>query len=778
MIRIATASLSVIALMTAAAAAAQDGAPSAGGSGPESSSKADAPAAIGDIIVTASRRAENVQKSALSIQALSSEVLARANIKQPEDLAGVAAGVNIGTGGNYPQVYIRGVGNYGTQSYSEGAVAFNLDGVYISRSWATRGMLYDLDRVEVLKGPQGTLYGRNASGGAINVITAKPKFDAIGGFAELQAGNYDLIQGTAAINIPLSSTLAVRASGQVVSRDGYLTNGYNDDKTQAARLQMLWKPSDTFSLLLNGNYQHLGGKGAGSVLTPQLPGNRWRGASDPAVVAIIRAQPGLGPLLVVPKNDGFLNIDVYAIGAEMNWDLGFATLTVLPAYREAHLRDRNYVPGFSAENNEDDKQTSVEVRLGHDSERLKWVLGAYYFDESQENAPGKGVQVVRQGIQAQNTTPFEHQIRSYALFGQATFSLTERLRVTGGLRYTHERKTLQGLLNSFSLASGTPPGCAAGFVFDTNTISPPLFCRLDVPLGGRLTYNNITYKAGLEFDLAPRSMAFANISSGFKSGGFFTSPPPNTFRPEKLTAVEVGVKNRFLDNRLQLNIEGFYWRYKDHQESHIGPTSNPNFFAFITENAGRAESYGADFDVLFHPTSQDELNLKVQYNKTKYNTFIYSNFTARFGPPVTGCVVGPLVGPTQAVDCSGKQLVRSPTWSGTAGYSHTFDLGSAGSLTASADVQFSSSYYLSIDFLEAARQDAYAVGNFNLSWKSDGGRWMVSAFVQNVTNKAVLQQATRYPFVSRANPLASPDGFILATIRQPRTFGGRVRVTI
>lgn len=729
---------------------------------------------IGDIVVTASRRAENVQKAALSIQAFSSEALSRANITKPEDLNSVAPGVSIGTAGSYPQVYIRGVGNFGSQAYSEGAVAFNLDGVYISRSWATRGMFYDLERVEVLKGPQGTLYGRNASGGAINAITKRPDIDKLDGFAELQFGNYDFIQGTAAINIPFGDTLAIRASGQLVSRDGYLTDGYNDDKTQAARLQLLWKPGENFSLLLKGNYQHTGGQGGGPVLKPQLPGNKFRGASDPAVAAIIRAQPGTGAVLVTPGDDGYIDVDVYAIGGELNWDLGFGTLTVIPAYREAKLRNLSYISSFYSQNNEHDKQASAEVRLGNDGEVLKWVVGGYYFNEHQSNIRGLPLQRVLQGITAQNTPDFDQRIRSYAFFGQATYSLTNELRVTGGLRYTYERKLLSGLLSSYGFRNAAG-ACTAGRVFDPQTVAVPLFCRLDVPLSGRLSYNSVTYKAGLEYDVGPYSMAYANISTGFKSGGFYSAPPPNTFRPEKLTAIEGGVKNRFLENRLQVNVEAFYWRYRDHQEAHIGPTVIPGFFTFVTENAGRAESYGSDLDMIYRPTAWDEINLKVQYNKTKYNSFKYSYPSANFGAPVVGCLIGPLVAGSQTVDCRGKRLVRAPKWSGAAGYSHTLDLGSRGKLTAGADVQFSSSADLSIEFLRSTRQSAYAIGNFDLTYTSDGGRWIVSAFMRNIWDEAVATNINRSPFITNANPLVSPDGLIVASLRPPRTFGGRVR---
>lgn len=733
-------------------------------------------ASIAEVVVTASRKAENVQREALAIQALTSESLTRANVSRPEDLSVVAPGLSIGTGGNYPQAYIRGVGNYATQAYAEGAVAFNLDGVYISRAWATRGMFYDLDRVEVVKGPQGTLYGRNASGGAINVITAKPKLSQTSGFAELQAGDYDDIRGSAAINVPLGDTVAVRVSGQVVSHAGYLSDGYNDEKTQSGRVQLLWRPTDAFSLLLEGNYQHLGGKGAGTVVNPQLPGDAFRGSADPAVTAIFRAEPGIGPLEAVPRKDGFIDGKIRGFNAEANWDLGFATLTFIPAYRDSTLRDRNYVPGFRIEDNEHDRQTSAELRLGNSIGHFKWVVGGYFFNEHQTGDDGLPLQLVDQGIDAQIPTQMSLQTRSYAGFGQGTYSLTDRLRLTAGLRYTYEHKTMDGVITLENLPNQAPPPvCGLGTFNPTPLSGPPLFCSIGIPVTGELSQTSTTYKAGVEFDVAPRSMAFANISTGFKSGGFFQAPTPNSFRPEKLTAIEVGIKNRFLDNRLQFNVEAFHWNYRDHQESYVGPTSFPGYFAFITTNAGRAKSYGVEADVIYLATPNDEIDANIQYNKSNYDTFQFQSPSAIFGPPITGCSVSPMVNGFQTVDCSGKQLIRAPTWTGTVAYRHTFDLGEHGRLTASADTQFSSSSYLSIDFLKSVQQRAYAVGNFDLTYAPPAGRWTLTAFVHNVSNEVVMTQTFRSPFVSPANPLANPDGLVLASVRPPRTIGARIR---
>jgi iron complex outermembrane receptor protein len=267
------------------------------------------------------------------------------------------------------------------------------------------------------------------------------------------------------------------------------------------------------------------------------------------------------------------------------------------------------------------------------------------------------------------------------------------------------------------------------------------------------------------------------VSTGFKSGGFFAAPPPNSFEPEKMTAFEAGVKNRFLDNRLQVNVEAFYWKYKDHQESTTGPTSAPGLYTLVVTNAGSAKSYGADLDIVFRPTPNDELTAKVQYNKSNYDSFSYSNPTAIFGPPVTACKVGPVQSDgNQSVDCSGFPLIKAPEWSGTVGYNHTFDLGASGKLNASADVQFASGSYLQQTFLPSSRQEAYAIGNFDLTYRSDGGRWVVSAFVHNIWNEKVFDFLFRAPLISPGNPLANPDGLFNGPVRPPRTYGGSVRI--
>lgn len=742
-----------------------------------------------EIVVTAQRREENIQRIAVSVQAFSPEEINRSGLQNPEDLNRLATGVTISTGGVAPQVYVRGIGNYSTNIYAEGAVASNVDGVYVSRQWSLLGGIFDLQRVEVLKGPQGTLYGRNASGGAINYLTIRPELGVSSGYVEAEAGNFDLWSGKAAVNVPIDDKTALRVAGQVVRRDGYLSDGYNDDHTDAARVHLLTEPTDKLSILFTGNYQKIDSQGPGyPLIDRKVPASAWEGASAASSNAVLAGQPNTGRFLMPVRDDGHLDIETWAVSSEINWDLGPAVLTIVPAYREATQDARFYTAGFQINANEFSHQTSLEMRLGGDTDSFKWVLGGFYFDEDQGNPTGTNLILNDGGIQVQRVPLLRTGTESAAAFGQATFNVTDLFRLTGGLRYTYEKKRQDGM-NNIWLAP-TPVGCQPGRTFDTSSPFPVAKCRLDVPLDGELTYNSVTFKAGVEYDLADDSMIYADVSTGFKSGGFFySSSPGNTFKPEKLTAYQIGSKNRLLDNRLQLNLEAFYWNYKDHQENHFGVATLPGgatYTTFITENAGKAKTYGLSVDMAARLTEDDTLKIGVQYNKSKYDSFSFTHpQIPGVGSHHTTCKLTPIDATNDAVDCAGFQLVRAPLWSGNVGLDHSFPLENGGEIVAGVMMQFSSFQWLSIDFVEEGRQPAYATFDADLTYTAPDEQFSISLWGKNLTNESVFTQALRAPFVTGSgtpvppagatNAAAPTGGYIGGSIRPPRTYGLRVR---
>lgn len=714
---------------------------------------------FGEIIVTAERREQSLQDSSLALQVLTAEELDRANLTQIHDLNTLVPGLQIGSGGNAPQIYIRGVGDFAASALSNPAVTVNIDGVYVARPQAVNSLFFDLARIEVLKGPQGTLYGRNSSGGAINLISNRPSLDGIEGYVGVTYGNYENKQLEAAINVPLGQTVAARLAIAAIDRDGYLSDGTDDDERVAGRLRLLWEPSASTSLMLNADYASESGKGPGYVMLPRQPGSdAWTSTSSAQSNARLAAQPPIGFLLPPTMDDSFRDNAFWNVSAELETDLGFATLTLVPAYRHADYAERNYpaglrntLPGTTAE------QVSIETRLGNSTKQLTWVLGGYFFDEQQDSE-----QRIFQGMFQDNRVPANIGIRSYAAFGQATVSLTDAFRLIGGLRYTHERNRTSGAIYTF-----VPPF----------PVAPEDLPVLQLTFGGEKSFDSLNWRAGAEFDLTPDNLLFATASTGFKAGGFNqTIAPDDTYDPEKITAFEIGSRNSFLDGRLILNFEGFWWKLRDSQIAHVkfDPAGNINL---VTDNAGRAEIKGGNVELQAAITDNDRLRFFVEYNDAEYSEFRFDTAFSIFGTPLfnplsTGCgVSAPFPGTTfgtqaATIDCTGFQMPRAPKWSGAATYAHTFNLPRGDTIVLDGTMQFASSRWLGFDYVPPEHVGGYASFDANLTYTAPKRNWSVAAYVRNIGEEAVYTGAGVHAF---APPLT------YATIAPPRTYGVRLR---
>lgn len=713
---------------------------------------------VADIVVTAQRREENLQRTALAVSAVSGADLAKANVTDVTGLTRLIPSLIVQPAtGTSVAFYLRGVGSLVGNAFTENPIAFNYNQVYIARPAALLGTFYDLQRVEVLKGPQGTLYGRNATGGAINVIPNRPKLNRTSLDVSLEVGNYQAIHTQAAVNLPLGRTLALRVAGQVASRDGYYSNGYDDEKGQAVRASLLYEPSTIFSTTIVADYFHQGGKGAGGVIVPgpQIPGapgidERVEG-SDPRSVAALTARfpflvnPGL---ISPPKNDGFVDSNFYGLSADVEADVGFAKLTIIPAFRHNKPNTLNYNGGYSGRVIEDSKQSSLEVRLASSNAGpLKYVLGGYYFDENQHAfnrfSPG-----------FITTTQFDSRLkdRSYAVFGQATYAIVPEFRLVAGARYTWEKKRNATTLLQTAFGFGSP------------AVIPP----------ASLSFQKFTYKAGVEWDAGARNLLYANVSTGFKSGGFFIAAQDNTFRPESIKAYTVGSKNRFLDNKLQINLEGFYWKYSDQQVNYIGPGfTSPGVIGTIlrTANAGKSRIFGTEVELNFQPTRNDAFSANVQYLNGKYNSFQYVLASPSGAPPISGCLVSPsgafptLPLPARAyqIDCSGKPQINSPKWVANFSYEHTFNLTTDLGLALGARTRIQSSRFLSPEYRPEENQRGFMKSDAYVTLASTADRWSLTAFVNNLEDKTTLAGLGPAPVTAAIYAVLSP----------PRTYGLR-----
>lgn len=771
----------------------------------EPQANADAEAGLADIVVTAERRSTSIQKSSVSIAVISSEDAARAGISSAQGLTTAMPSVQIAQGGAATQIYIRGVGDFGSTAATNPAVAFNVDGIYIARQQAVEGNFYDIERIEVLKGPQGTLYGRNATGGAINVITAKPKLGTREMSGAIEIGNYRKILAEAAVNLPLGENAALRVAGQVIDRGPYSNFNYNDDVRQSVRGQLLFQPDDRLSIRLSGDYTHVGGGGSGYVPIIPIDGvSPWTSTADPRVtnqyLEFAAAQGRCAPAAFIPSTfqgacpDGFTSLlrpatgligqqdnEFYKISGQLDYDFGPVTLTVLPAYQSSRVSYTVQPRLGTYDNSIDDvpetsKTTSVEARLSHESDRLKLTVGAFYYNERQ-----RGTFQVSYGVLNELAQSQDIETTSYAAFGQATYSLTDSLRLIGGLRYTSDKRDAEyGSWNmdgspwnpdsSFGFLGALAAGCVPEVPDGART---QVGCLAFRAIGGTKT-TKVNWKVGAELDVGPQSMLWATASTGLKAGGIAIaqSAPgvPLTYKPETLTAYQGGIRNRFFNNTLQFNVEGFYYDYKNKQVAFVAldGSGTPNQLIL---NAGNGRAYGAELDVVWMPTSNDRFSFTTEYNNTKYTDFTYqSAYLAATGPFLTplatDCpITNDTVNLVQTVNCNGRPFTNAPKWTGSVSYARTFELADASQLVLEGNMQFLSSRYLGAEYREDSNVGANQVYNAVATYTVASKRLSLSAFIRNITNEAVYTASVLSNFAQR---------FINGSINPPRTYGARL----
>lgn len=755
---------------------------------------------LAEIVVTAQRREESAQRAGVAVDVVGGDSLIDAGISQPSDLGKIVPALNVQeAGGANKTFFLRGVGNFTVNGYSDPAIAVNYDGVYVARPTSTSGLFYDLERIEVLKGPQGTLYGRNATAGAINIIPAKPKIGENSGSASISYGNYNALNAQASLNLGLSDNAAFRIAGNVIDRDGYLSDGTNDEKMQAVRAQLLFEPTPELNVRLAGDYSHVGGAGSGSSYAGKYALDFSTGAYnfvpsgldlktgifDPASQAYRKTLfLGLsGRNAAELDDDIYQDNNAYGLNAEVNWETGIGTFTVIPAWRKTKLDYKFGTPAFIGWIQEEDEQFSLEARLaGKPVGMFDYILGAFYFDETND-----GNYTFAQ--QALNTyQEFNASTKSWAVFGRLTANVTDRFRLIGGLRYTKDRKTFDGVAdvvldictqrNAFGV-----PDCPnapllpvtdsfdelqAPFIVPSVGQARPIgttgaiLSRVQTAVDSSLKAGEVTWRLAAEYDLAARSLLYASVERGYRSGGFSLAAGYETFAPEYITAYTIGVKNRLLDNRLQLNVEAFWWDYKDQQIGRIGIDANGNQGQF-SQNVGQSSIKGFEAGAQFQPTQNTLLAANVQYVATKYDSFVYTEPVGQT-PPLNGCA-NSIANGTVTVDCSGFPAFNAPKWTINLSAQHTFAIGDL-LMTPSVDTQFRSKRYVQAEFLPEQLAGSYWQSNAQLAFSRDNANWELAAYVRNIEGDRQVGNAPIYGLGSSLQYVSSA----------PRTYGVRASV--
>jgi iron complex outermembrane receptor protein len=701
------------------------------------------------VVVTAERRTSDVQKTAASVSVRSGDDLLRegkTSVRQIlEDIPAVVVTENVGTfvGGSDTagnNVTIRGIKSNNSSAGSPlpavPTTALYTDGVYEGI-----GGSFDVDRVEVLRGPQGTLYGRSATSGVVSTYTRNPDFDgfSIDGTAEL--GSYSLQHYTGAMNVQLSDKFALRVAGDHFSRDGYYSADGGALERNSGRLKMLYKPNAALSVLfgaaLEENHTHTGGA------TGTLTG------------------PDTFVYTPAPVRAGTNTFKQY--WANIDWDLGPATLTYLPALRRW---DQNAViyqngPGGGGLNQvlktPFDQFMTHELRLASkDTGAVKWLLGSFYYDNRLHS-----INDIRwlssNGLLNKSDT--HKETSNIGAFGEMTYSFLDTWHLTGGLRhdYTHV-KTTQDYTNNLNYACNTPiadgsASCLPAPPEAPNAGSPENDATLSLTgdAGARKFYNT-TYKLRLEHELTSANLLYSMVSTGFIPGdvqvssGAGGAPAASEYGAEKLTAYEFGSKNRFLHNQLQLNGDVFYYDYGGFRTNIRPDPTNPASQILVTVPA---QVLGAELEMLYRFTLRDQLSLSYSYTHA-----VFSNAPTNF---------------TQYV--AEKHAVPGAIpHTFNAGYRHTFTLPGDSTIDFHADARFESAYNLDNVSAQLGQAGlAYVrvadqwTGNLSSSWQSSNGIFSVTAYVRNVTDN-------RYKTFGQLQ-LLQPIVVASGTQNDPRTFG-------
>ena len=705
-----------------------------------------------DIVVTAQRRAENVQHAALDITAVTGEQLRDRGITSTEQLSRLTAGLQVQpSGGPYTTFTVRSVSNLGGNAFADPAVAVNINGVYLATPTTIRGFYYDIERLEILKGPQGTLYGRNATAGAINILPNRPEFD-FGGSLSADVGNFGKFDVNGALNVPISDTIAVRFAGQHARHLGYFSDGTNDEDVNAARASILFKPSSNFSLLLTGDWAHQGGKGPGATLRKSCASLGRPGEScfvaDPYTDVGDLPQFFTAAGLAPQTRDPYLDGNYYGVGLNADLTTGIGTVTLVGGYRKSDVNYVTTATGWQIREDQHPTQKSLELRLASSAGKpLQYVFGAYYLDTS-IHAIANGESASRKNFSDQHTNLSGW---TGALFSQLTYGLSSTFRLVGGVRYTYEKKSSDSSRYTVNTLGPNP-------VIPQPPVTAPVYLIV-----GSQAWNRVNWKAGVEFDASPRNLLYANVSTGFKAGGFFSGPAGNnTFQPESVTSFALGSKNRFLNNKLQANIEAFYLDYKDQQISFVKVIGA--LAPLVTENAGKSRSFGFELETDYLLTPTTRLGAQVQYLNSKYQSFSYQTIAPP--PSTSACRITAAGGGQSNVDCAGQTPLRSPRWTLVGSAQQTIPLNNGGKVVAEVAARYETQFQTDVSYLPVGLTLPKARTDLNLGYVAPHNRFTIKAYVDNVFDVVSITDATM------SNSYAAINAFAVRLLA-PRTFGVR-----
>jgi len=750
-----------------------------------------------EIVVTAQRRAENLQDVPIAVSAITANTLENTGVDTTRDLPQLIPSVQFTRSGPSGLFFVRGVGTTNAAAGEEGSNAVYVDGVYMPDLGQTINTFNNIERVEVLKGPQGTLFGRNSTGGLIHIITREPGQDTVMS-GEIGYSNFTTVSGKVYAGGPISDTL----SADIALTTLYQDKGWGhyiapsplagrEAHTQAyggVRSKLVFRPSDAVKFVLSGDYfRNRDNLGLAWKLDTVVPGSV--GAIGPAGYDV--------------TSDKYAQTDqeIYGVSLTGEFDLGFATLTSISAYRKASNLSTFDVDGaqFNLVNidySSGTKSFQQELRLASNSTTpFSWQIGGFYLHSEADNVSkfyGGAFAAVRPELSPGVTSPVATvsqlinanlKTNSYAVFGEATYSITPTTHLTGGIRYTMDRRHfVASQFSTLFAALPAPDGrivVPSGLRYSDGSLLP-------VPgvQDSRLSYDAVTWRVALRQELSQDINVYASVNRGFKAGSYSLQNPFNLpYNPQFIMAYEAGIKAEVLDRRLRFNLSGFHYDIDDYQVRSAA-VANPG--ASLILNAATVKVDGVELEFEAAPTDQLRIFGGVTWLNSRYDKFggagalfqapiVYPNANsnpdttlrtrcppAAFGTTNPGVVgTGPLTGgyTTCFGDVSGNKVSNAPEWSLSLGASYTIPVGLDQRLRLSALYSYNSGYFFEPD--NFVSQEGFSLLNLSAEYRIGG--LGLEVWARNVTNTEYAVQK-----------LTTSTGTTTA-LGAPRTYGVSVK---
>lgn len=700
---------------------------------------------IEEIVVTSQKRAENLQDIPLAVTAFGGDELREADISSLQDIGNRTPGLMFSAFSvGQPEISIRGISTKEDGASASDSTVVSIDDVYIAARTAQVFDIFDLERVEVLRGPQGTLYGKNSIAGAINFVTTTPTEETqirlrqtVGDYGRFDTGG--LISGKIANNLFGKFSFSRRDYHgylrNILQGSPYFGKRQGGANTFAWRAKLRWVPTEALEILLtaDGADDNIGASNREPVGSAG-PLHDCGCASDPVAVNIALGGAG-DPWSTLAETAGFTDRQVNGYSLRVNWDNDFGTLTSISSFRRSSfdwLEDSEGLPPSSVFVNFDDpagpgpaftapassgfafdvndaatektRQITQELRFASPAEdRLSWIAGLFYSHERVDRTETFTFTAIGLSNVGSNQRSIQFgRSNAFAAYGQATYHVTETVDLTGGIRYSYEKKKARVAAELLA--------------------PPPLLLQPFGLVSAQKGWNNVSWRGGLDWNVTENAMLYTSVSTGFKSGGFTGSSSTaaratTPFSPEKATNYEAGLKSTWLQNRVRLNVTAFRTDTKNLQVTRFFQPVGGIFGEFITENAGKARSKGVEIEFLARPVRGLEIGGTYAYLDAKYTRFTGT-------PSITG-----------TGDFTGNRMRLAPKHQFSAFSKYTFDLGNSGLVSARVDYRYQSLSFFDPNNNNITTIPGYDIWDGRLAWNSVDGRWEVAAWVKNIGNE-------------------------------------------